>query len=368
MNVIHIMSFLGNIMKNIIIGEKKIGDGNPTFIIAEMAWSHDGSFDNAKFIVEAAAAAKSDAICIHLTSMPDYMVKDYSVTRCGASGAVNDEKLYDFLSKKNLSNTYWSEIIKRAKELGLAICVMCNDNASIDFALSEDVDAFVVPPASMNEASLLNRIAKSGKPVFLRIGGAYIDEIEFAIKHMSKFGTDRIALIYGFQIFPTPLDEMKIENIQFLKNKFLVPVGFADHTDAETGFARIVPAIAVAKGANVIEKHIIHNRCLKGLDFESALNPNEFKEMVENIRGAEQTFGKCEKYELSEKELNYRNTARKHAVASCELDNGAKVTYDNFSFKRANSGMYPDEFERNIGKKIKKSMKSDEPLTEDNIM
>ena len=348
------------------IGQKSIGDGSQAYIIAEMAWSHDGSYENARAIVLAASKAKADAICIHLTHISDYMTTDYVAAKGGASSSANSEKLYDFLSKKNLSEDEWKRVIKLAHDSGVAVCAMCNDVYSVHFAAKNGIDSFVIPPASIQEIVLLETVAKYRTPVLIRIGGAHQDEIALAIDAMRSNGAE-FALIHGFQNFPTELDEMNMNLIGTLKSKYGVSVGFADHVDGGSDVALLVPVVAIAKGANLIEKHLTYDRSKKGLDYESALNPEAFSKMIALVRIVEKAFGTNEFGELSDKELAYRKNVRKRAVAAKDLKVGSIVNDENFTFKRANSGMYPDEFAKRVNEKIIKVMRKDEGLLNSNV-
>lgn len=332
-----------------------------------MAWSHDGLFKNAKRIVDAAAEAKADAICMHLTSVPDYITKDYSVMSKGASKAAKGPSLYNLLLKKNLSNNNWLKLISLAHKKDLAVCAMCNDLPSIDFAITAKVDAFILAPATMMETKVIVKIAKTKKPVLIRIGGAFLGEIKKVIASLKANKSDKIALIYGFQNFPTPLEELNLNFIETLKKSFKLPIGFADHVDGGGNLAAFIPAMAIAKGANIIEKHITHDRGKKGLDYESALDPNGFMLMVRNIREIEKSFGMDCWAKLSEKELRYREVVRKKAVAARDIKKGEFLDFDNVMFKRANAGIYPDVFETMIGKKTTKVIKKDESITFDVI-
>ncbi|MEM2963777.1 MAG: N-acetylneuraminate synthase family protein [Candidatus Anstonellales archaeon] len=344
------------------VGGKEVGFGNPVYIVADMAWSHDGSLENAKKIVIAAAKAKADAICLHITSLPDYMVKNYKTTEGGASRAAV-QNLYDFLSEKNLCEKDWVEIISLADSLHLSILAMCNDIPSVEFAAVQGVDAFVLSPASISEKSLIYKIAKYQKPVLVRTGGATLTEIENVINDFKSEGVPNICLVHGFQGFPTEAKEMNLNMISFLKKAFSLPVGFADHIDANSELALIIPLIAVAKGADLIEKHITYNRSLRGLDYESALNPEEFAKMVKNIREIETSFGESRWVPLSDRERRYREAVRKRAVALKEITKGEKLSVGNVAFKRANNGLFPEEFELIKGRKTKRNLTRDEPIT-----
>lgn len=351
-------------MKKIRIGGKIIGDDAPCFVIAEMAWSHDGSLEKAIKIVDGAADAKADAICMHFTSVKDYMTEDYGIKK-GVSVDIGKETVYQYLERANLKYDEWKALVLRAKQRNLSVCVMCNDAASVDFAASLGADAFVIPPAAMVEEDFIRKIGRQAKPLLIRAGGSTINEVKKDIEWLREEGNANIALIHGFQNFPTPPEEMHLRFLITLKQMFGLPVGFADHVDAESELAPIVPLVALGAGANIIEKHITHDRGLRGEDFESALNPGEFKKFVEMLREVEKSLGLAEVRELSEKEKSYRMIVRKRAVAAGDIAPGTIITRDMVLFKRASEGVYPDELGKIVGKKAKYAIVKDEGLTTD---
>jgi sialic acid synthase SpsE len=211
----------------------------------------------------------------------------------------------------------------------------------------------------------LEKLSRIKKPKLIRVGGATVEEVEGTIKKLNENGKKEICLVHGFQSFPTAIKEMNLNLIETYKTKFSVPVGFADHVDGGSELALIVPLIAVAKGANIIEKHLTHDRKLKGLDYESALDPEDFVKMIRYIKEIETSFGKREFGSLSENELNYRLVVRKRCVAARDINKGEALSYENITLKRANDGIYPEELEALIGKKAIKSLSKDHPITKD---
>ncbi len=354
-------------MKSVNINNKIISDTNPCFIIAEMAWSHDGSVEKAIKILDGASDAKADAICMHFTSVKDYMTEDYGLKH-GVSVELNQETVYQYLERVNLKNEEWKKLVFHAKKQGLSVCIMCNDIPSIEFANSLDIDCYIIPPAAMVEENFVRNIGKRQKPVMVRIGGATLLEIEQTIKWINDEGNNNIVLIHGFQNFPTPLEEMHIKFIDTLKKRFSCPVGFADHVDAESEKALLIPLVSIGAGANLIEKHLTHNRGLKGEDFESALNPDEFRKLVQDIRECEKSLGSSEIRDLSEKEKKYRLMSRKRVVAVRDIKNGEHITKNLITFKRANEGIYPDEVSKIFGKKAKTNIKREEGITLDKVI
>ncbi len=355
-------------MKTIRIGRRKIGDQHPTFVIAEMAWSHDGSVEKAKEIIDAAANARADAICFHLTFMENYMVPQYRTGKGRVSAGKEALPIYEYLSRINLAPAAWAELFPYARKNGLLICAMCNDFPSVGLASNLKADAYVVSPASLAEENLVRGVAKKEKPVFLRVGGATMEEVERAISWMKEEGNENLVLVYGFQSYPTKLEDMHLKFIPTLKQKFQVPIGFADHTDGGSDLALVIPLVALAFGAKVIEKHLTHDRNLRGEDFESALDSPVFKKFVVNLRKIEEAFGFSDVRPLSKAEREYREIARKRTVAARDIQKGEKITRDKLAFKRSDEGIFPDEIERLLGKTAAKSMKKNDPITPDNVI
>lgn len=350
------------------IGGKKIGDGYPTFVMAEMAWSHDGSVNKAKKIIDGAANAKADAINFHITSLPDYMVPQYGSGTARVSAGHEEQRVYDYLISIDLTGEDWQSLFVYAKEKGLLISTMCNDLPSIEFTTKLDPDAYVLPSSCFSEEDMVRAIAQTMKPVFLRIGGAFLGEIEKTVLMMEEEGNKNIVLIHGFQSYPTKLEDMNLTYIRSLKQIFGLPVGFADHTDGDSPLALIVPLIALPFGANVIDKHITHDRSLRGEDFESALNPDELIKLVQNIREIEKAFGSPSVRPFSEAELNYRQVCRKRSVAKKTIKKDEEITKEKIAFKRSDEGVYPDESEYLVGRTAKGEIAENEPITWDKIV
>ena len=359
--------YMTNKLKNILQNQKK--EQKPQiFVIAEMAWSHDGSPDNAKKIIKGAAEAGADAVNFHITSMKDYMVKDYG---CAAgqtlSAGKEEEKIYDYLEKINLKNRDWEELFPYAKNLGLDICVMPNDFESFNFSKKLNPDNYVIASACFLEEDFIREVAKQKKPVILRIGGATLSEIEKVVNLIKAEGNDEIILLHGIQLYPTKLEDARLNLIPSLKRIFGLPVGLADHIDAESELALIIPLIALPMGIAVIEKHLTYDRSLKGEDIEAALNPDEFKKFVEYIRAGERALGESYFKELSEGELKYRNVSRKRAVAAQKINKGEEVTRDKITFKRADEGLSPSEIKSLIGRKANCDIEEDNPILWDKV-
>lgn len=356
-------------MRQVKLGNRVIGDGQQAFVIAEMAWSHDGSLEKAKAIIKGTSDAGADAISVHITSLKDCMVKNYG---CSAgqtlSAGKEQEIIYDYLNRINLKDSDWQELFAYARSLGLVVCAMPNDIQSLRLCEKLGPDAYVIATACFVEENLVSEVAKEKKPVILRIGGATLGEIENTVNIIRQQGTEDIILLHGFQSYPTRIEDTRLKRIPSLRALFGLPVGLADHIDADSHLALIVPLVALAFGANAIEKHITHDRKLKGEDFESALNPDELKKLVEQIREIEKSFGSSSFGPLSAEERRYRQVSRKRTVAARLIRKGEKITKEDIVFKRADDGIYPDESRFIIGRTAGKDIKEDSPVTWDKLL
>lgn len=347
------------------IGDRAVGGGEPTYIVSETAWAHDGSVANGTVMIDASARAGADAINFHLTSLPNYMVPSYGAGPGRVSGGHEAGDIYKYLERINLSSAAVEELVDRARGRGLAISAMCNDEESLGFAngrLSPDV--LMVHPSSVGDERLVRKLAAAGRPMVIYTGGLWLGEVESAIRWATAEGNEQLVLQHGFQSYPTALEDNNLRAIRTLKRQFGYPVAFADHTDGNDPMAMIVPLLAIAMGADLIEKHITYDREAKGEDYESALGPEQFVTFVQQVRKAEVTFGTASWHGLSQRELQYRSVVRKRAVAAIPVAAGTTLTRDAIAFKRAEAGLYPEEIAHLLDRvRVAPDLEANSPLT-----
>jgi sialic acid synthase SpsE len=335
-----------------------------TYVIAEMAWGHDGSLEQAIEISKKAKEAGADAISIHITDLEQTMVKHYGSGEGKVSSGRESLVIYKYLESINLSNEDWIKFEKKIREIGLELVVMPNDFNSLEFTENYlNPDFYVISAACFVEEEFLRKVASKKRKTIFRIGGAYLGEIEKAINIFISEGNDKIILLHGFQNYPTKLEETNIKQLETLRKIFNCEVGLADHIDGEDPLAKVIPILALAYGATYIEKHITLDRSRKSEDFESALNPADFKEFVYFIRGAEIALGNYNFTELSEAALNYRNVSRKRIVAKDNIKSGELITKEKISFKRSDVGLQPDQINLVINRTAKENINIDEAIS-----
>jgi len=333
-------------------------------IIAEMAWAHDGSVDKAIAIMKAAKEAGADAIGIHVTDIPTYMVPHYGSGEGRVSAGKEHMKVYQYLQDIDLGHDDWIHFATVARATGIALCVMPNDNVSLKFCEAHiSPEFYVLTAAAFVEAEFIKAVAQTGRPTFFRIGGATVGEIESALNLFRANGGGKVTLLHGFQNYPTKLEDTNIRQMQSLYELFGVPVGLADHIDGGDPIAKAVPLLALALGATCLEKHITWDRAEKGEDFEAALNPQDFKEFVSFVRAGEIALGERHWGPLSAAAERYRGVSRKRMIASRAIAAGTVLCREDIAFKRADVGISPAQIETVIGRTLKTDLVENDGIT-----
>ena len=267
-------------MKKIKIGTKKIGDGEPVFIIAEIGINHNGSLVTAKKLINIAHLFGCDAVKFQKRTVDKvYTKEELMMPRQSVFGNTNGDLKYGL----EFGYSEYKEIDRYCKELGILWFASAWDVDSVDFLEKFDVCAHKIPSACITDIELLNHIKKTNKPVFVSTGMSTMDEIENAL---SILGTDNTVLLHCTSTYPTQNNEINLKVIPLLKEKFDCPIGYSGH---EKG---IVPStIAVVMGACTVERHVTLDRTMWGSEQEASLEPEGLRKMVRDIRNVKDFLG-----------------------------------------------------------------------------
>jgi len=357
-------------MRKIKIGNKQVGESEPTFIIAEAGSNHNGKLKQAKKLIDIAADAGVDAVKFQLFKAARIYPKN-----CGVVDTVMGKvDFFKVLKNMELPLT-WLELLKDYSEKkGLIFLCSCFDEKSADALENVGITAHKLGSPELNHIPLLEHLGKKSKPIILSTGLSKLGEIEEAIDTYYERRNKQVILLHCASAYPTPLEDCNLNVIKTLKIAFDVPVGFSDHTLNPI----IAPVTAIAIGANVIEKHFTISKKLEGPDHSFALEPLELKKMVEEVRKIEkikkkvtyvrELFGK-EKMDAvlgtykkmiapSEKDI-YPNDKRSiHAVQN--IKKGDILTKENIMVLRSernlNPGIHPRYYKLILGKKVSRDI------------
>ncbi len=347
--------------KTIEIGERTLGPGHSTFIIAELSANHNQNFDIAVETVNAAKEAGADAIKLQ-TYTPDTITIDcdneYFQIRQGTPW--DGRTLYELYLEAYTPWEWQPELKKIADDLGIICFSSPFDKTAVDFLEDMDVLVYKVASFEITDIPLVQYIASKGKPVILSTGIANMKDIEDAVDACREVGNDQIVLLKCTSSYPAPVDEANLKTIPDLAKRFNVISGLSDHSLGIT-----VPITAIALGAKVIEKHIILNKDLHSLDAGFSLDPSEFKSMVDAVREAEKALGHVE-YQLSEKAKRSRVFSRSLFVVK-DMKAKEKFTAGNVRSIRPGYGLAPKLLKDILGKEANRNIEKGTPLSFDLI-
>ena len=340
-------------IKPIKIKEKIIGEGYPTFLIAEMACAHQGDVKQACELVDVAIRAKADAVQIQVYKKEIYMSPVY--------------ESYDLITRLELSQSEWLLVINKIKKNNILFFAAGYDVDSVKFLIENGVDAFKIHSADISNPEVLKEVVKSRKPIFLSCGASKVEEIKKAVDSLRKNGAEDVILMHGYQGFPTKVEDNHLNYIKTLRRLFGLNVGYYDHVDGGSILAKIIPIMAIGYGAQVIEKHFILSREEKGIDYESSLNTDDLIEFVDCVRNAEKAIGQKNIRDFTDSEINYRAYCKKSIVLKNNIPKGTKISREDVMFVRSDPGIPPDKFKDILGNIARKDLKKNNNLRYDDF-
>ena len=294
-------------MNKIVIGDHLVGEGEPTFIIAEAGSNHDGEIEKVKKLIDIAADAGVDAVKFQAFK---------------ADKLFNTEEIVKKLKKIEFKEDWYLEIFEYAHSKGIILLFSVFDEKSVDILSNYDMSAYKIASYELLHFPLLEEIIKKNKPIILSTGMANQLEVEKVINWIKSRGYDQIMVMHCVSQYPAQIEDVNLKSITALK-EYNMPVGFSDHT-----LGIYASIAAVAMGSNIIEKHFTINRSMDGPDHSYSLEPSELKEMVNGIRQVDKMLG-VEKILPSKYEVNQRHS-RRAIYAKNDIEMGKVFEKDEF--------------------------------------
>lgn len=347
-------------MKHVKIGKKKVGDGHPTYIIAEIGINHNGGVDIAKDMIKVAKKSGADAIKFQTFKAEDFISDknmEYEYFEGENRSKKIKESMYEMFKRHELSYDEQKEIFHFGKKQGIEIFSTPSYKGGVDFLEELETPAYKIGSDDLTNLELLEYISSKGKTTIISTGMSSQEEIEDAIEVFSKIGNKgNLVLMHCVSLYPSPPEYSNLRVIQSLKETFNVPVGFSDHSSGT-----LISALACALGANAIEKHFTLDKNMNGPDHWFSLDPEELGELVENIRTTEKALG-TKKKELYDFEKEPHDNYRRSIVASVYIPEGTKITEDMIYYKRPGNGLLPKFKKQLVGKKTRVPINKNEQI------
>jgi pseudaminic acid synthase len=338
------------------INGRRVGNQYPVYIVAELSANHNQNFEQAVALIHAAKEAGADAVKLQ-TYTPDTLTipSDKEYFRIGGGTLWDGRTLYDLYGEAYMPWEWQPKLKEIADDIGIDLFSTAFDLTAVDFLEEMGVPVHKVASFEIVDIPLIEKMARTGKPLIISTGMATLGEIEEAVQAARRAGATQIALLKCTSAYPAPPEEMNLRTIPHLSEAFGVPVGLSDHT---LGIA--VPVAAVALGACIVEKHFTLSRDIPGPDSAFSLEPQEFKAMVEAIRTAEKALGEVH-YGVSEREAQSRIFRRSLFVVR-DMRAGEVFTDENVRSIRPGYGLPPKYLPEILGRRTVRDVEKGTPL------
>lgn len=339
-------------------GERHVGPGRPTFIVAEMSGNHKQDFGRAIAIIDAAAAAGCDAIKLQ-TYTPDTLTLDCDREIFQVKNDVNEA-----WSGMNLHQLYqtaytpwdWQPRLQEyAQKCGLLFFSTPFDLTAVDFLEGLRVPLYKVGSYEIGHIPLLKRIAQTGKPVILSRGLSSLEEISLALSTLRENGCSQIALLHCVSAYPCTAEQMHLRTIPDIIERFDVLSGLSDHS-----LSPVVPLLSMALGGCILEKHITLSRKDGGPDAKFSVEGDEFRQIVLQIREAEKALG-APSYVSDEREKK-STIFRQSIIISKDIQKGERFCQENLRIVRPGFGLAPRHFEEILSRRANQDLQRGEAL------
>ena len=347
-------------MKRFFLQDRAVGDGEPCFIIAEAGVNHDGMLDKALALVDAAVAAKADAVKFQtfkpeLLAAPDAQKAAYQKQTSGA-----EESQLEMLTRLALSFEDFAFIKHRCDENGIIFLSTPFDYESADFLDGLGMAGFKVPSGELVNLPFLAHIGAKKKPAILSTGMGSMEEVESAVAVLERSGCAELAILQCVSNYPAAAGDANLRAMQTLAQLGHC-VGYSDHT-----MGIEVALASVALGAKVLEKHFTLDCDAEGPDHRCSLEPQELNALVEGVRNVEASLGDGRKKAASS-ERDTALAARRSLFVRQPLAAGATIRAEDLEALRPGDGLSPSRFYDVVGRRTRRALPARHKLTLDDL-
>ncbi len=346
-------------MRKIVnIENKQIGDNCLTFVIAEAASNHMCDLDLAKKMISEAAAAGADAIKFQ-TYKADRLVTSLAESYWKYPGGTSQLDYYKQLDK--FDEKEYSILFEYAKDRGIIAFSTPFDIKSASMLNDLGAPLFKIASCDLIDVRLLRHVAKFGKPIILSTGGSTLNEVHSAVEILANQGVEDLILMACTLSYPCENESAHLNRIQTFQKEFPdITIGVSDHTRPDPHM--VIPSVAVALGAKVVEKHYTLDRSMTGSGHAFSMEPNDLAKIIENIRITEQVLGSSN-IDVYPVEETARHSARRSLVAEVSIKCGEILSSEMIGIKRPGTGLPASMIDQIVGKRTRQNIGVDEQLS-----
>lgn len=343
------------------LGKKIVGENNPTYVIAEAGLNHNGDLELAKRLIDHASELNCDSIKFQ-TYLENSRVssKVKSVNYVEKADGLRED-INEMFQRLNLNKKFHQKIFDHARKKKIEIFSTPFDERSVDYLEELKVNFYKLASVDIVNIPLIKKIGLTNKPLIMSTGMSDISTVYEAVETFKQTGNKNLILLHCLSSYPANEKEMNLRAINTLKEIFNVPVGLSDHYPGLE-----VSLMAIGLGANIIERHFTLNKNYEGPDHNISSEPEEFKKLLDFAKNSNFILGSGEK-KIQPSEYEVINSQRKSLYAKKNIFKNEKFTSKNIIIKGPAGGILPSFLNIIVGKKAKKSIKKDFPITWDLI-
>jgi sialic acid synthase SpsE len=343
-------------MESIKIGKKQIGSfNNNCYIIAEIGSNFDGNLLQAKKLIKLAKKCGADAAKFQ-SFITEELIEPEGFKKKKSFQAKWQKNVVDVYKNAELPRKWHSILSTYAKKIGIDFFSSPWDFEAVDLLDKLNVPAFKIGSGDITYIEILKHVGRKNKPIFLATGSSTLKEVENAIKAIKSTGNSKIVLMHSVVNYPSKIEDANLKVLKTLNKKFNLPVGYSDHSPGI-----LVAMASVALGGCVIEKHFTINKKSKGPDHPHSMEPQEFSELVTNVRMLEKALGNGEKKIVNDEKAT-KKIQRRGIWTSRKICKGEKFSKDNIKALRPYIEISASEYGRLINKKSKRTINSHKPI------
>lgn len=345
----------------ITIDGRRIGPDDPPFIIAEMSANHGGDLDRALRIIRLAADCGADAI-----KFQAYRAETMTLDLASPGFVIEGDnpwtgtKLYDLYAGAATPYDWFPELFRASRDADIIPFASPFDHAAVDMLEALDAPAYKIASFELVDVDLIDRCARTGKPMIVSTGMGSEQEIADGLAAALGAATREVALLKCTSAYPSDPAEANLRTIGAMRERFGVPVGLSDHTIGIN-----VATAACALGACIVEKHFIDAREPATADSVFSALPEELTELVAACREAHDALGQSH-FGPAEREAQSL-AFRRSLYAIDDIAAGATLSRDNVASIRPGFGLPVKSLPEVIGRTAKDAIKRGTPLSWDLI-
>jgi N-acetylneuraminate synthase len=336
---------------------RTVGKGHPALIIGEVAQAHDGSLGLAHAFIDAIARAGADAVKFqtHIAAAESTPAEPWRVRF-----SRQDKRRFDYWKRMEFSADQWQELQRHAEDLGLVFLSSPFSNQAVEMLDKQGVPAWKIASGEVNNPLLLERVAKTGKPVLISSGMSSMADLDVAVALFCERAIP-YAVFQCTTAYPCPAEKVGLNLIPALRDRYQAPTGLSEHSGT------IYPALAAAAmGVELIEVHVTLSREMFGPDVPASVTTDELRRLVEGVRFIERAIAHpCDKDASAHQLQEMRTTFGKTIVSRIDLPAGTRLAKSHLTAKKLGGGIPANQIGQLIGRELRRPVNADEPLSEE---